>query len=259
MSKFNLAKVANTVKLTVSKHGPEILTGLGIAGMFTATVLAVKATPKALMLIEEKKLDEDVDKLTPVETIKAAWKCYIPAAVTGITSTACLICANSVHAKRNAALATAYKLSEAAFVEYRDKVIETAGAKKEKVVREKLDQEKLDKKPITKTEVIVTEKGNTRILEPLSMRYFKSDRESVKRAENILNKRMLTDMFGYVSVNDWFDEIGLDHTEMGDAMGWNVYKSLDIDFSPGIADDGEPCLVIDYSNSRPQYNYTSFR
>lgn len=259
MSKFNLAKIANSVGKTVSKHSPEILTGLGVAGMFTATVLAVKATPKALTLIEEKKLDEGVDKLTPMETVKTTWKCYIPAAVAGITSAACLIGANSVHAKRNAALATAYKLSEAAFTEYRDKVIETVGTKKEKVVREKLDQDKLDKKPITKTEVFVTEKGNTRILEPLSMRYFKSDREAVKRAENILNKRMLTDMFGYASVNDWFDELGLDHTEMGDAMGWNVYKTIDIDFTPGIADDGEPCLVIDYSASKAQYNYTSFR
>lgn len=259
MGKFNLAKITNSVGRTLSKHSPEILTGLGVAGMFTATVLAVKATPKALMIIEEEKLDKDVDKLTPVETIKATWKYYVPAAITGITSAACLIGANSVHAKRNAALATAYKLSEAAFTEYRDKVIETVGTKKEKVVREKLDQEKLDKKPISKAEVFVTEKGNTRILEPLSMRYFKSDRDAIIRAANVLNQRMLTDMFGYVTVNDWFDEIGLDQAELGESMGWNVYKIIDIDFTPGIADDGEPCLVIDYSASKPQYNFTSFR
>lgn len=259
MSKFNLAKITNSVSQTLSKHSPEILTGLGVAGMFTATVLAVKATPKALMLIEEEKIDKDVDKLTPVETIKATWKCYIPAAITAITSTACLIGANSVHAKRNAALATAYKLSEAAFTEYRDKVVETVGTKKEKAVREKMDQEKLDNNPITKTEVLVTKKGNTRILEPLSMRYFQSDRDAVIRAANILNQRMLTDMFGYVSVNDWFDEIGLDQAELGESMGWNVGKLIDVDFSPGIADDGEPCLVIDYTAAKPQYNFTSFR
>ena len=32
-----------------------ILTGVGIAGMITTTVLAVKATPKALQLIDNKK------------------------------------------------------------------------------------------------------------------------------------------------------------------------------------------------------------
>lgn len=259
MAKPNVAKLIQNVKLSVAKHSPEILTGIGIAGMITTTILAVKATPKALQLIEAKKQEEAVDKLTPVETVKTTWKCYIPAATTGVASIACLIGANSVNAKRNAALATAYKLSETAFSEYREKVIETAGAKKEKQVRDKVAQQKLDDQPITKTEVIVTEKGNTRILEPLSMRYFKSDRELVKKAENILNKRMLHDMFGYVSVNDLYDEIGLDHTELGDSMGWNVNQLIDLDFSPGIADDGEPCLVLDYSNARPQYNFTSIR
>lgn len=39
----------------MKKHSPEILTGIGIAGMITTTVMAVRATPKALILIEEKK------------------------------------------------------------------------------------------------------------------------------------------------------------------------------------------------------------
>ncbi len=41
----------------MKKHSPEILTGIGIAGMITTTVMAVKATPKALILLEEKKDD----------------------------------------------------------------------------------------------------------------------------------------------------------------------------------------------------------
>ena len=65
-----------------------------------------------------------IDKLTPAEVVKITWKCYIPAAVTGIAATACVIGANSVHASRNAALATAYHLSSAALTEYKDKVVE---------------------------------------------------------------------------------------------------------------------------------------
>ena len=53
MKNFNL--IVNDVKTTLSKHAPEILTGIGIAGMVTTTVLAVRATPKALMLIDAKK------------------------------------------------------------------------------------------------------------------------------------------------------------------------------------------------------------
>ena len=44
-----------TTKRFFKNHTPEILTGLGTAGMIFTTVLAVKATPKALKLIDEKK------------------------------------------------------------------------------------------------------------------------------------------------------------------------------------------------------------
>lgn len=43
------------MRTAVKKHSPEILTGIGIAGMITTTVMAVRATPKALILIEEKE------------------------------------------------------------------------------------------------------------------------------------------------------------------------------------------------------------
>ena len=46
--KLNVSKLCKDAKVMVSKRSPEILTGLGIAGMITTTVLAVKATPKAL-------------------------------------------------------------------------------------------------------------------------------------------------------------------------------------------------------------------
>lgn len=55
MHKPNVSKVYNDLKKATIKHSPEILTGIGIAGMVSTTVLAVKATPKALLLIENEK------------------------------------------------------------------------------------------------------------------------------------------------------------------------------------------------------------
>ena len=55
MPKQSLASIAKGVRTAMKKHSPEILTGIGIAGMITTTVMAVKATPKALILLEEKK------------------------------------------------------------------------------------------------------------------------------------------------------------------------------------------------------------
>ena len=181
MNKETVTSFFKGIRSSVKKHSPEILTGIGIAGMITTTVLAVQATPKALMLIEDKKANEELTELTPVETVKTAWKPYVPAVVTGAMSIACLIGANSVNAKRNAALATAYKLSETAFSEYKAKVIETLGEKKEKTVRERVAQAKVEKQPVTTSEVIIAGRGDVLFLEPVSGRYFTSDIEQIRR------------------------------------------------------------------------------
>jgi hypothetical protein len=216
MGKSALANVVKDVRMFASKHSPEILTGIGIAGMITTTILAVSETPKALRLMEEKKKELETDKLTPAEVVQTTWKCYIPAAVTGVASVACLVGASRVSLKRNAALATAYKLSETALVEYRDKVVETIGEKKEQVVREKVAKEKIEKDPVSKNEIYITEKGNTLFYDPVSGRYFKSDIEIINRVVNELNRQMLTDIFGYISLNEFYDAIDLKHTSVGD-------------------------------------------
>ena len=241
MHKPNLAKIVNSVKSVVVEHSPEILTGIGIAGMITTTILAVRATPKALRLIE----DRDEEDLTPVEAVKTCWKCYIPAAVTGVASTACLIGATSVNARRKAALAAAYKLSETALAEYREQVIDTIGEKKEQVVRDKVAKKRLEDNPVGKNEIIVTGGGQTKCYDHLSGRYFYSDIDRIKRAENELNRRMILDT--YVSLNDFYDELGLSHIPIGDDLGWCVDKGfIEIDFSSQLDENGAPALVIDY-------------
>lgn len=249
--------ILTDVKRFVSARSPEILTGIGIAGMVTTTVLAVKATPKAMSLIEDKKNEEWVDELSPLDVVKIAWKPYIPAIITCVVSTTCIIGASSVNAKRNAALATAYKLSETALSEYREKVIETIGEKKEQIVRDKVAEERIKKNPVSKNEVIVTGNGKTLCFDPVSGRYFMSSIDVIKRAENELNKQMLHDISGYVSLNDFYDELGLDHTSVGDDLGWNTDQLIDICFSSQLNDNGEPSVVLDFLVA-PKYGYDKF-
>ena len=257
MGKTNLATITKDIRKFASKRSPEILTGIGIAGMITTTILAVRATPKALELIEEQKEEESVDELSSFEVVKVAWKPYIPAMVTCIVSTACLIGASSVNTKRNAALATAYKLSETALSEYRDKVVETIGEKKERIVRDKVAEERVKKNPVSKNEVIVTGNGKTLCFDPISGRYFMCSIETIKKAENTLNKQMLHDISGYVSLNEFYDELGLDHTSVGNDLGWNTNQLIDIDFSSQLNDNGEPSVVLDYLVS-PKCDYYNF-
>ena len=254
MSKFNLTKAVKSIKGVLERHAPEILTGIGVAGMVTTTILAVKATPKACLLINDRKDELEVEKLSATELVKATWKCYIPAAVTCGVSIACLVGASSVNFKRNAALATAYKLSEAALSEYKDAVIETIGEKKEQSVRDKVAEERLKKNPVSKSEVIVTGNGTTLCYDPVGNSYFKSSIQQIESAKNKLNARMLSE--NYVSLNDFYDELGIGPTKLGDDLGWDIYKDglIDIAFSSRLAEDGTPCLVMDYSVA-PRYEY----
>lgn len=254
MNKQDVVKFFKDVRTTVSKHSPEILTAVGIAGMITTTVLAVKATPKALKLIDDaewekaEKNEDSLKPLTAIETVKVAWKPYIPAAVTGVASIACLVGANSIHSRRNVAIATAYKLSETAFAEYKEKMIETIGEKKEKVVREQIAQDKVDKNPVSKHEVVFTGNGEVEFLEPVSMRYFMSDIETIRRIINDINYRMTSGMEEYISLSEFYDEIGLSHTAFSDDVGWNIGRDgqIRIDLPPAKDEHGRPCLVLDY-------------
>jgi hypothetical protein len=251
--KKELAKSFLSLKTAIKKHSPEILTGIGIAGMITTTVMAVRAMPKALILIEERKEEIGAEKLEAMDMVKTAWACYIPAAITGTLSVACLIGASSVNARRNAALATAYTLSESALKDYQGKVIEMFGEKKNEAVKDAIAKDKVEKNPVVTREVIITEKGNTLCYDAISGRYFKSDIEKIKKAECELNRQMLDDM--YVSLNDFYYEIGLDSVKLGDELGWNVDSGyIDLSFSSQLASDGTPCLVIDYSVA-PRYDY----
>ena len=257
MSKEGLKRTIKSAERVLTKYSPGILTGIGIAGMIGATVMAVKATPKALYLIESKKEESEVEELTPVETIKTCWKCYIPATLTTALSAVCLIGASTVNAKRNAALATAYSISEAALREYQEKVVEVVGEKKEKAVRDAVAKDQIERDPVTKSEVVIIDSNsNTLCYEPLSGRYFKSTIDKIKKAEIKLDRQMIQEM--YVSLNDFYWEIGLDGTDLGDQMGWNLSKGyMDLSFSSQLADDGTPCAVIVYGIP-PVYDYQNY-
>lgn len=240
---------------TASKHSPEILTGIGIAGMITTTVLAVKATPKALKLMDDARYDKEED-LTVPEKVKVTWKCYIPATLLGLASVGCLIGANSVNLRRKAALATAYKLSETALAEYKEKVIETVGEEKAKNIRSAIAKDKMEKNPVTKSEVIITDKGESLFCDSISGRYFKSDMNTIEKAVNTINRRLLNEMS--VSLTEFYSEIGLSPTSLSEELGWNMNDGqIEIDFSSQITDDGRPCIYIEYEIA-PRYDYHKF-
>ena len=224
------------------------ITIVAVLEVATTVYLAVKATPKAEKLIEEAEKKKG-DKLTKTETVKAAWKCYIPAAITGACAVACMVGSNTILTKRNAALTAACQLTESAFKDYSDKVIETIGEKKEEAIQDAIAQDYLNTVSIDESKIINTGEGNTLFHDWASGRDFRHDKNKIEKACNDLNYRMLTE--NYLSLNEFYDEIGLPNIGIGDEYGWNINKRggglIEVKFSPCLATNGEPCLLVHFS------------
>lgn len=251
-----MKKIFKRVGGVVSKNSTTILTGIGVAGVFTTAVLGIKETPKAIRLMDEYKKEHGIDKMTKKEVIKTTWKCYIPAAASFVLSSACIIGAQKVNLRRNAALAGIYSLTETAFKEYKNKVVETIGATKEQEIKDEIRKEKIENGQYKGKEIIITGKGDMKCCLEFSDRYFESDIEKIRQAVYDLNVKMMHE--DYVSLNDLYYELGLRGTTLGDMFIWDINEGkIELDFSSQLLDDLTPCLTIGFINN-PKYNYRDY-
>lgn len=238
------------IKPFVVKHEPEILMGMGISGLIFSTVWAVRATFKASKAIRDYKDSKQIDKITPKEAFKLTWRYYLPVVASTTLSVPCVIAGNRVSSKRYAALATAYTISEAALQEYQDTTREIVGEKKAKQIQETVDAKKIEETYKGGNQIILTGNGESLFFEPLSGRYFKSNWNDIAKAANELNANALSNMNGQITLNEWFNRLGLEDTEIGDTMGWqldnNPHNLIVIEISSHITKDNIPCGSISY-------------
>lgn len=244
---MNIKNSLKVLRRGAIRNSPTILTGLGVSGVVTTTILAVRATPKALYLIEEEnacRIDYDKELLRGTEIVKLTWKLYLPAILSGAATIACIISANNIHLRRNAALVGLYTLTETTLREYQDKVVEMIGKGKEEKVRGEIAQDKLNSNPVDGNTVFLTGNGETLFYDSLSGRYFKSDMEFVRKTVNDFNELLLGEM--YQTLNEWYDLLGLEGVEMGKNVGWEANSGLlKLDYSAKLA-KSVPCIVIAY-------------
>lgn len=247
-------KLLKTFEKLIVDNSPAILTAIGVTGTITTAVLAAKATYKYMKeLAEEGYYDRDYKfERSSREHVEHAWRFYIPAATTGALTIACIIGANRIGNRRAAAIAAAYSLSDKAFSEYKEKVIEKLGMNKERAVRDEVAQDQVTRNPSTGKEIVVTGNGEVLCYEAYTGRYFKSSMEALRKAQNNINFNLLND--GYVSLTDFYTELGIPRTSASDEVGWKNDSMLDLQFSTTLSDDGRPCISIDY-RVEPIRNY----
>lgn len=204
----------NRGQIFLKRHSPTILTIIGSTGVIITAVLAVRATPKAMKLIEEAELTKN-DKLTPVEVLKTAWMPYIPAAISCLSTIFCIAGANYLNIKKQQSLTSAYILLENSYKEYRNKVRELYGEDTDRTIRNKMIEDDYRcHEGEFEDEVLFFEFN--------SMRFFECSVHKVLQAE--CKAIMQLEVYGQLSLNDYYSYLDLEGSPYGEAMGWSKYQ-----------------------------------
>lgn len=244
--------VTRTVNLAKS-NSAEIFTALGIGGVVGTVVLASKASFNAARVIDREQYRIDSapggmpHELEPKEKFQLVWKLYIPTGIAGTASVGFIIASAKSNSRRTAAAVAAYSLTEKAFTEYKEKVVEQIGIKKEEKVRNEIAQDSVTKNP--SKEVIILGSGQVLCCELLTHRYFRSDMETLRKAQNQINAILVGQVF--VSLSEFYDIVELPYTTLSSNIGWEVERLMELEFSSVIAEDGQPCLAFDYNYTKP--------
>ena len=249
---MNLGDIGRLIRTNTKEHSPLILSVVAGVGVLATAYLASKATVEAVELIrqEEKRrpmfINRDNKKDTAIDVTKLVWKLYIPAGISAASTITCIIGANRIEAKKTLAAQAAFAVSERVYSDYRDKVIEEYGERKDQSIRDQIAEERVKANPPA---AIIAGSGSVLCCELFTGRYFNSDMQSLRRAENIINKKALA--HDYATFEDFYYEIGLSGTGASSQLGWKSSRLMELMFTSVLTDDGRPCLAFDYNYSEP--------
>ena len=228
-------KLLNASKMFVKKNGSTILTCVGSAGVVATSIMAIKATPKAMMLLDDARKEKG-DNLTKFEKVMVAGPAYIPAVVVGVSTIACIFGANALNKRQQAALMSAYALLDSTYKEYQSKVVDLYSEEADSRIKKEIAKDKYlgDDKLVDNDALFYDE---------FSGRYFESTNAKVLKAEYETNKKISD--HGGACLNDFYHALGLEPTRYGDRLGWSVNDlSLGFRHEKFILDDGlEGCII----------------
>lgn len=245
------AMLKQAEKFTID-NSPGILTAMGVVGTVATAVLTHKAATKAERILaleydtrlRESRVPGD-EVITRKESVALVWKLYIAPVSAGTITIGCIFGANHIGTRRAAAIAAAYTITEKAYEEYKERVVETIGESKERAIRDDIAQRRVDANPLNENNVVIVGTGDVRCMDTWSGRYFESYVEEIKRAMNQVN--YLVNSHGYATLTDFYDAVGLSRTQESDEIGWSSDKLLDLTFSTAMSEDGRPCVTFTFT------------
>lgn len=230
-------------------NAPVIFAGAAVLGVVGTIVSAVKATHKADEVINE--CDESKE-LAFKDKAAMTWKYYIPTAVLGVGTIACIVGGTSVGVRRLAAATLAYeaangKLNDAK--EQFDKLLGETGTKMfDTTTAEKVDAEEVRNKHY------ISDPDNSGkmfwVVDPFGRRWITSEQKLLE-ARNYLNET-INDV-GSATLNEWYAWNEQEETTLGNSFRWD--RVMHVFMNEGRVIDGIPHLYLDYSNLHCELDY----
>ena len=246
---MNLSNTLGHIQRGMTRNSPTILTALGVSGVIVTAYLTGKAAYRAGYddgVHAEVKDPAPNRREAARQHVTRHWRLYAPAAVSATVAIGCVVGAQRASNRRMAAAQAVLVATDRAFAEYRDKFAEHYGAKKEQSLRDEIAQDRVNRNP-PPSNMVVSGIGQVMCREDYTGRYFTCDMETLRRAQNDINAKLLGGATTYVTLSDLYDKIGLPYTSTSSDVGWEIPKQLDIQYSTTLTPQGVPCLVINYN------------
>jgi len=241
-------------KLHLKQASPTILTCVSVIGVVVTSVMAVKATPKAVDLIRadsRRNHDGDPYAYTKLEAVKSCWQCYITAGIVGLSTISCIFGVNVLNKRNQASLVSAYALLNQSYQQYREAAKSVYGEDADSKIKVQMAKNvyiSADGYSLYSKDL---DPESERILcyDLYSQRYFITTMASVLNAQYHLNRNL--SLRGDVSVNEFYEFLGIDKIDCGDEIGWSMDELMEdgimwLDFENNHVemDDGMECCVI---------------
>lgn len=246
----------------IKRNAPMILACLGSIGMVATTVIAVKETPKVLALLKDAE-EEKGENLTEFEKIKIAGPIYIPSAITGAATAACIFGSAVISKSQQASLMSAYALLESSYKEYKKKTGELYGDDAGRQIREKIANDSYASSDISLND------DAELFYDFYSARYFESTKEKVFRAQYEINRCILKNHSA--GLNEYYDLLGLEQMTEYKEIGWSRRQIETMYHHPWIEfcneetivdgdsehDEDMKCTIV-YTPFEPVMNYRDY-
>lgn len=261
-----LSEIARrTARFAVNKS-PTILTAVGVVGAITTAYLAGKASFEAADIIRLKEGDDEARGVLITDRnelmkqrIELVWKLYIPATAMGAATVACIIGSNHIHGKRAAGLAAAYVINNRILDQYKDKVVETIGARKAEQIQDAIAQDNVTAAANNMALDVFEAKDGYLCQDMFSLQFFRSTAERIEGAVNEFNA-LLIDQGGQASLADLYELMGLECPSYSEQIGWDINRGglLKVKIGGATAHDRIPILTVEFK-TEPTPDFHRFR